>query len=82
MPGTKVVQTKIDLQTYRILKTIAVQRGVPLKEVIRESPRAYAEAKEMELLKEVQKDPIWKGIGLLKTEDSEANEKDTWGMVE
>lgn len=77
-----MVQTKIDLQTYRILKTIAVQRGVPLKEVIRESPRAYAEAKEMELLKEVQKDPIWKGIGLLKTEDSEANEKDTWGMVE
>lgn len=82
MPETKVVQTEIDLQTYRILKTIALQRGVPLKEVIRESLRAYAEAKEKELLKEVQKDPIWKGIGLLKTEDPEASEKDTWGVVE
>ncbi|WP_324735255.1 hypothetical protein VFC49_08885 [Thermococcus sp. SY098] len=78
----KVVQTEIDLRTYNVLKAIAIHRGVPLKEIIRESLRDYAEAHKKDLVKNIYDDPIWKGIGLLHTGDPEASEKDTWGVVE
>lgn len=78
----KVVQTEVDQNTYNVLKAIAIHRGVPLKEVIREILRNYTETHKKELVENIYKDPIWKGIGLLNTGDPEASEKDTWGVVE
>ena len=77
----KIVQTEVDLGTYHTLRAIAVHRGVPLKEVIREILRNYAETYKRELIKEIHEDPIWKGIGLLNTGDPRASEKDDWGVV-
>ncbi|USH00857.1 hypothetical protein K1720_02975 [Thermococcus argininiproducens] len=77
----KVVQTEIDQSTYNVLKAIAIHRGVPLKEIIREILRDYTETHKKELVENIHKDPIWEGIGLLNTGDPEASEKDTWGVV-
>ncbi|WP_048150510.1 hypothetical protein [Palaeococcus ferrophilus] len=82
MSSTKIVQTELDMETYRALKAMAVDRGVPLKEILREILREYAESAEKEMLREVHEDPLWKGIGLLKRAEKDESEKDEWGTVE
>ncbi|MBC7115401.1 MAG: hypothetical protein H5T47_07250 [Archaeoglobi archaeon] len=82
MSSFKFIQTEVDPETYRILRAIAIHRGVPLKEVLREIMRDYTEAQRRELIKKIHEDPIWKGIGMLKTRDPEESEKDTWGVIE
>jgi hypothetical protein len=81
MSSTKIVQTEIDMETYKALKAMAVERGVPLKEILREILRKYAKSAEKEMLREVHEDPLWKGIGLLKTPEDES-ERDDWGTPE
>jgi len=82
MSSVKIVQTELDMKTYRILRAIAIHKGVPLKEVLREILKEYAKNQEKELLQEIHEDPFWKGIGLLKIKDRDESEKDTWSVVE
>ncbi len=82
MSSTKVVQTELDIETYNILKAIAVSTGVPLKEVLRDALKEYAEERKRDILKRIHDDPMWKGIGLLKVPADDWSERDEWDVVE
>ncbi|QDA31764.1 hypothetical protein FH039_09340 [Thermococcus indicus] len=82
MSETKVVQTEVDMEVYRTLKAVASAEKKPLKEIIREILRDYAEKKKKKLLEEVEKDPIWEAVGLLETNEEDASERDDWGVPE
>ena len=70
------------METYEILKMLAIKKRIPLKAVLRDILTEYAKKLKEDIEKEIYKDPIWKGIGLLDIEDTKASERDDWGVVE
>jgi len=82
MSETKIVQTEVDMEVYRTLKAVASIEKKPLKEVVREILKDYAEKRKKKILEEVENDPIWEAVGLLEMDDENASERDDWGVPE
>ncbi|NJE60979.1 hypothetical protein [Thermococcus sp. 21S7] len=79
--ATKHVQTEIDENLYLMLKMIAIRKGEPLKNILREAIERYVESEEKNLRENLKTDPIWKLVGAGELEEN-ASESEDWGIVE
>lgn len=74
MKRKKVVQTEVDLTTHARLQHIADRRSIPLKALVREALRNYADRLEGD----IESDPAFEMIGCWDLKGKNWSERKDW----